>query len=88
MTTRSTSLPASRMTSIKVPVQLREQMSVLARERGLTQASLIEQALAAFLRRERMQAAEIAMKAPLPEDYLAEARGWQALSRRAIRDGE
>jgi len=81
-------MAAIKMTTIKVPLQLREQMSVLARERGLTQASLIEQALAALLRRERLEAAEIAMQAPLPEDYIAEAREWQALSRRALRDGE
>lgn len=77
---------AANQTTIKVTRELREQIAALARDRGLTQASLIEQALAALLRRERLEAARAAMRGNVDDDYLAETRAWQALSSRTVRD--
>lgn len=74
------------MAPIMVPRELQQRVTVLANERGLTQAGIIEQALGALLHRERMEAARDAIPSPLPSDYLSEARMWQALSVRSLRD--
>lgn len=82
---RRSILRSMTVTTIKVPTELREQIADLARARGTTQASVIEAAIEALLRRERLEAARRAMQPPLPEDYAAEARDWQELSARSVR---
>ena len=77
-------------TTIKVPVQFRERVAQVARERGLTQASVLEQALEQLLWKFRMDQVRDAMAHASPEDvatYESEFESWTGVFDEALKDG-
>lgn len=63
------------MTTIKVPVELRDRINRDAKERGLPAAGLIEGLLDAYERRRRMEAFGRAFRGA-DTDYWDEFRAW------------
>jgi predicted transcriptional regulator len=77
------------LTTIKVPIAFRERVAELARERGVTQASLLEQALEELVWKFRMDQVREAMASASAEDlatYEEESRAWERLGASAIED--
>ncbi|APZ32948.1 ribbon-helix-helix protein [Microbacterium aurum] len=69
------------LTTIKVPVELRERVSTAARERGVTAATLLSELLDQDERRQRLAAARDAIeRQPPDESYWAEARAWDEIA--------
>ena len=77
------------MTTIKVPVEFRERVSELARERGTTQASILEEALDNLLWKFRMDQVREAMANASVEDlesYESEFREWEGIFGEAMKE--
>lgn len=76
------------MTTIKVPVALRERISANARSLGVTSATLIEAALDEYERRARWEGVRRAYAA-LADDggYLDEVREWDVMLADGLTDG-
>lgn len=69
------------LTTIKVPVDLRERISTSARARGVTAAALITEALDELDRQQRWAAVGTAFADLSPDDdYWDEVRAWDAIS--------
>jgi len=66
------------MTTIKIPVELRDRINEDARAQGVSAAGLIEQLMDAHDRNRRMQSFGRAVRSA-DEDYWNEAREWDAL---------
>lgn len=63
------------MTTIKVPVELRDRINRDAQEHGVTAAGFIERLLDAYERRQRMEAFGHAFR-HADQDYWDEFRSW------------
>lgn len=63
------------MTTIKVPVELRDRINRDAQERGVTAAGFIEGLLDAYERRQRMESFGRAIR-HAGQDYWEEFRSW------------
>ena len=77
------------MTTIKVPLEFRERVAALAREHGVTQASLLEHALEELVWKFRKEMVREAMANASAEDlasYEAESRAWDSLTAAVIED--
>lgn len=69
------------VTTIKVPVELRERISTSAKARGVTAATLLAEALDELDRQQRWAAVGAAFAALDPDDdYWDEVKAWDALS--------
>lgn len=69
------------LTTIKVPVELRERISADAKARGVTAADLIAQALDELERQQRWAKVGAVFSDLAPDDdYWDEVRAWDAIS--------
>ena len=83
-------LCSMKSTTIKVQVEFRERVAKIARERGMTQASVLEQALEQLLWKFRMDQVRDAMAQASPEDvasYESEFKSWTGVFDEAFKDG-
>jgi hypothetical protein len=68
------------LTTIKVPVELRDRIATDAREQGKTLAAFLVTVVEEWEHRQRMAAVGQAFASGLDEDYRAELAAWDAIT--------